>query len=266
MKKRSWTSAARLLLLMAGLLATTSHVPASMQIVAGKPSRPTSAVQDGNTWVQLEKRYPGSFVTRGSGTSRDIALTFDDVPDPRYTPQVLDILARHRVRATFFVVGSRAAKHPELVRRMVREGHLVGNHSYNHALFSRLSMYGFREQITKTDAVLTKLSGYRPRFIRPPYGEITSRQVGWSRQHGYIIVNWDVDSVDWRQIPAHRILANIRKTLQPGSIILQHAGGGYGQDLSGSIKALPQLIRLLQSKGYRLVTLEELLHQNGARK
>jgi peptidoglycan-N-acetylglucosamine deacetylase len=266
MGKRYQTAAARLLLLLASILAMTAYAPSPMQTIAGKPSRSTTAKQDANTWVQLEKRYPGSFVTRGSGSSREVALTFDDVPDPRYTPQVLDILARHRVRATFFVVGSRAAKHPALVRRMVREGHLIGNHSYSHAPFSKLSMYRFREQILETDNVLTKLSGYRPRFIRPPYGEVTSRQVDWTRQNGYIIANWDVDSVDWKQIPQDRILANIRKTLQPGSIILQHAGGGYGQDLSGSIKALPHLIQLLRNKGYRPVTLEELLHQNGARR
>jgi len=263
--RMGYRAAARLLLLLAWFLAMTAFAPSSPVVHAGKPNRSDGGSRDAMSWVRLQKRYPGSFVTRGSGESREVALTFDDVPDPRYTPQVLEILAKHRVRATFFVVGSRAAKYPALVRRMVREGHLVGNHSYSHALFRQSSMYRFQDEIVRTDRVLTKLAGYRPRFIRPPYGEIMPRQVEWARRHGYIIANWDVDSADWRQIPKNRVLANIRKTLQPGSIILQHAGGGYGQDLSGTVEALPQLIRMLQSKGYRMVTLDELLDQRGAR-
>jgi len=255
----------RLLLLLACFLTIMAFAPSSPVVHAGKPTT-AGDNRDTMSWVRLQKRYPGSFVTRGSGKKREVALTFDDVPDPRYTPQVLDILAKHRVRATFFVVGSRAAKHPALVRRMVREGHLVGNHSYSHALLRQSSMYQFQDEIVRTDQLLTKLSGYRPRFIRPPYGEIKPRQVEWARRHGYIIANWDVDSVDWKQISKNRVLANIHKTLQPGSIILQHAGGGYGQDLSGTVEALPHLIRMLQSKGYRTVTLDELLDQNGARK
>jgi len=264
--KTKYRAAARMALLLVGALAMSAFAPAAMPVHAGKPTRSAGAKTETMSWVRLEKRYPGSFVTRGNGESRAVALTFDDVPDPRYTPQVLDILARHRVRATFFVVGSRAVKYPALVRRMVREGHLVGNHSYSHALFRKSSLYRFQDEINRTDRILTNLSGYRPRFIRPPYGEITPRQVEWSRQHGYIIANWDVDSVDWKQIPSHRVLANIRKTLKPGSIILQHAGGGYGQDLSGSVEALSPLIRMLRSKGYRMVTLDELLSQNGVRK
>ena len=264
--RTKYRTAARIALLLACAMAMTAFAPASLPVYAGEPSLPAGSKPEAMSWVRLEKRYPGSFVTRGSGERRAVALTFDDVPDPRYTPQVLDILARHRVRATFFVVGSRAVKHPALVRRMVREGHLIANHSYSHALFRKSSMYRFQEEIDRTDRILAKLSGYRPRFIRPPYGEITPRQVEWSRRRGYIIANWDVDSVDWRQIPKHRVLANIRKTLQPGSIILQHAGGGYGQDLSGSVEALTPLIRMLRAKGYRIVTLDELLGQNGQRK
>ncbi|PZD94385.1 polysaccharide deacetylase family protein [Paenibacillus sambharensis] len=216
-------------------------------------------------WSVLQRRYPGSFVTRGNGGRKLVALTFDDVPDPRYTPKVLDILAKHHTRATFFVLGSRAAKYPELVKRMVREGHLVGNHSYSHALFAKSSLASYRKQIERTDQLLARLTGYRPRFIRPPYGEILPRQVEWSREHGYIVVNWDVDSVDWTSIGSDKIMANIRKTLQPGSIILQHAGGGDSQDLSGTVNAVPKLIRYLKAKGYQAVTVDELLGQRGLR-
>ncbi|CAM4346559.1 polysaccharide deacetylase family protein [Paenibacillus tarimensis] len=216
-------------------------------------------------WSVLQSRYSGSFVIRGSGGRKLVALTFDDVPDPRYTPMVLDILAKHHTRATFFVLGSRAAKHPGIVKRMVREGHLVGNHSYSHALFAQASLAAYRKQITLTDQLLAKLTGYRPRFIRPPYGEILPRQVEWSREQGYIVVNWDVDSEDWKSIGSDKIMANIRKTLQPGSIILQHAGGGDSQDLSGTVNAIPKLLRYLRAKGYQTVTVDELLGQRGQR-
>ncbi|WP_240633284.1 polysaccharide deacetylase family protein [Paenibacillus montanisoli] len=217
------------------------------------------------SWVTLQQRFPGSFVIWGPRQYRRVALTFDDVPDPRYTPKVLETLARYKVRATFFVVGSRAAKYPAMVQRMRREGHIIGNHSYDHAVFSRISRYAFEQQIWKTDWILRPLAGYSPKFIRPPYGEITPQQVALLRSWGYIVVNWDVDSVDWKSLDSNSILINIKKTLQPGSIILQHAGGGEGQDLSGTIAALPRLIRLLHSKGYQIVTLPELLNRPEAR-
>jgi peptidoglycan/xylan/chitin deacetylase (PgdA/CDA1 family) len=217
------------------------------------------------SWVSLQKRYPGTFIIGGPRSARKVALTFDDVPDPRYTPQVLDILARYKVRATFFVVGSRAAAYPSIVRRMRREGHIIGNHSLNHAVFSRIPLSSFKRQIVRTDAILRPLAGYSPKLVRPPYGEIMPKQIEWLRQNGYTVVNWDVDSVDWRGTDSSHILLNIKKTLQPGSIILQHAGGGDGQDLSGTIKALPRLIKLLRSKGYQIVTLPELLSKPASR-
>ncbi|SEO16985.1 polysaccharide deacetylase family protein [Paenibacillus sp. OV219] len=217
------------------------------------------------SWVTLQRMFPGSFVIWGPRGSRRVALTFDDVPDPRFTPQVLETLARYKVRATFFVVGSRAAAHPALVQRISREGHIIGNHSYDHAVFSRISRYAFEQQIVRTDRIIRPLIGYSPKFIRPPYGEITPYQVDWLRSRGYIVVNWDTDSVDWKSLDSNRILINIKRTLQPGSIILQHAGGGEGQDLSGTIAALPRLIQLLRSKGYQIVTLPELLNRPAGR-
>ncbi|GGD75507.1 polysaccharide deacetylase family protein [Paenibacillus nasutitermitis] len=217
------------------------------------------------SWAELQKRYPGSFVIGGPRGERKVALTFDDVPDPRFTPQILDILARYKVRATFFVVGSRASKHPSMVKRIGREGHIIGNHSYNHAVFSRISLPAFQQQVLQTDAILRPLAGYSPRLIRPPYGEILPEQIVWMKRNGYIAVNWDVDSSDWRGIDSNKVLLNIKKTLQPGSIVLQHAGGGTGQNLSGTIEALPRLIKLLRSKGYQIVTLPDLLSKPAAR-
>ncbi|WP_257449335.1 polysaccharide deacetylase family protein [Paenibacillus soyae] len=212
------------------------------------------------SWDTLKRKFPSVFMTNGARDQKKVALTFDDAPDPRYTPAILDVLAQYEVCATFFVVGDRAAKHPDLVARMMREGHIIGNHSFNHAVFSTLSMYQFEQQIWKTDGIIQKIIGVSPTLIRPPYGDLLSKQVSWGKENGFTIVNWDVDSEDWKKNPSSaRVLANIKRTLQPGSIVLQHAGGGEGQDLSGTIQALPLLIEQLQSNGYDLVTLPELL-------
>ncbi|SFE14475.1 Peptidoglycan/xylan/chitin deacetylase, PgdA/CDA1 family [Paenibacillus catalpae] len=232
------------------------------QAQASSPSKPKKQKAAGMSWVKMHKQFPDSFILNGPRNAKQIALTFDDAPDPRFTPQILDILASYDVCATFFVVGSRAVKHPALVRRIHREGHTIGNHSYNHAVMSQLNSREFHTQIWRTDAIVSKIIGYHPRFVRPPYGEMLPDQVAWSRKSGYTVVNWDVDSVDWRNNPNSGIvLHNIKKTLQPGSIVLQHAGGGYGQDLTGTIQALPVLISQLRKKGYKFVTLPEMLNQ-----
>ena len=142
---------------------------------------------------------------------------------------------------------------------------MIGNHSYSHPVFSRISLQQFQQQVMRTDALLRPLIGYSPKLIRPPYGEILPKQIEWAQSKGFVIVNWNVDSEDWRSLDSNRILINIKRTLQPGSIILQHAGGGQGQDLSGTINALPRLIRMLRSKGYQIVTLPELLNRPVAR-
>ncbi|MEK3882869.1 polysaccharide deacetylase family protein [Paenibacillus sp. PL2-23] len=215
------------------------------------------------SWETLKRQYPNVFLTNGSRSLNRVALTFDDAPDPRFTPAILDVLAQYDVCATFFVVGERAAKHPELVSRIIREGHVIGNHSFDHSVFSKLSMYQFQQQIWKTDGIIQQITGVSPTLIRPPYGELLSKQVSWGKQNGFTIVNWDVDSEDWKRNPdSARVMANIKRTLQPGSIILQHAGGGVGQDLSGTIQALPSLIELLEGKGYELVTLSELINKH----
>jgi peptidoglycan/xylan/chitin deacetylase (PgdA/CDA1 family) len=207
----------------------------------------------------MQRRFRGAFVLSAPRETRRVALTFDDVPDARYTYQVLNVLKRENVHATFFVVGSRVRGNPALVRRMHREGHAIGNHSFNHPVFSRLKLSEMREQIARTEAAVRSTVGFAPRFIRPPYGEITSRQMAWARANGYTVVNWDVDSLDWRQLKAQTVLANVTRSVRPGSIILLHAGGGAGQNLYGTVQALPKLIEWLRSKGYEPVTIPELL-------
>lgn len=207
---------------------------------------------------QLLRKYPETLKTQGP-RRKMIALTFDDVPDPRFTPQLLDVLRKYKVKATFFVVGSRAEKHPALVARMIREGHAIGNHSYNHPQFSKLSMNAFRIQIIRTENILQLLAGYKPKLIRPPYGDINEPQLKWAKAHGYKLVNWNVDSLDWKGLSKNQVKHNILSRAGKGAIILQHGGGGRGSNLQGTLQALPEIIGSLRKRGYSFVTVPQML-------
>ncbi|AIQ58962.1 polysaccharide deacetylase family protein [Paenibacillus borealis] len=206
---------------------------------------------------QLLRKYPDTIKTQGP-RRKIIALTFDDVPDPRFTPQLLDVLHKYNVKATFFVVGSRAEKHPGLVARILREGHAIGNHSYNHPEFSKLSMNEFRTQIVRTENIIQVLAGYKPRLIRPPYGDISEQQLKWAKSHGYKLVNWNVDSLDWRGLSKTQVRNNILSRAGKGAIILQHGGGGRGSDLKGTVQALPEVISIMRKRGYSFVTVPQM--------
>ncbi|WP_438350895.1 polysaccharide deacetylase family protein [Paenibacillus sp. FA6] len=225
---------------------------------SSKNSKEQQQKKSSATLSELYRKFPETMKTRGP-RGKKIALTFDDVPDSRFTPAVLDILAKHHVKATFFIVGKRAKDHPDIVRRIQREGHAIGNHSYDHPQFTKISLEHFQSQINTTEQILNDLIHYKPRLIRPPYGEITEEQLKWAKKQGYKIINWNVDSLDWKGISKDEVKKNILSHVGPGSIILQHAGGGIGSDLTGTIEALPEIILNLRKKGYTFVTVPELL-------
>ncbi|TYA13635.1 polysaccharide deacetylase family protein [Paenibacillus faecis] len=209
--------------------------------------------------AELRRQYSETFKFRGPNVKK-IALTFDDVPDPRFTPRILDILHRYDVKSTFFAVGHRVKKYPDLVQRIHREGHVLGNHSFTHPQFRSRSVKQFQQEILRTEKTLSGIIGYRPKLLRPPYGEINEGQVKWAKKNGYTIVNWNVDSLDWKGIDRTKVKANVLNAAGPGSIVLFHAGGGTGSDLTGTIEALPEIIETLRDRGYQFVTLPELLN------
>ncbi|MFD0699059.1 polysaccharide deacetylase family protein [Paenibacillus sp. GCM10027628] len=232
-----------------------------------KPAVPVQQIQGQThssgrrlTLSQLAVKYPDTFKLRGSSREKKVALTFDDGPDSRFTPKVLDALKANEVKATFFLLGAKASAHPDMVKRIVREGHVIGNHSYSHANMPKLTVEKFQNQIESTENVLQSLTGYAPKLIRPPYGAISEEQVKWVADHHYMIVNWNVDSLDWKSLKSEQVLQNIIKQTKPGSIILQHSGGGDSQDLSGTVQAIGPLVSKLKAAGYTFVTVPELLH------
>ena len=183
-----------------------------------------------------------------------IAMTFDDGPSATLTPKLLDILATHQIKATFFVIGENVAEHPEIVARAAREGHEIGNHSWSHPNFGKMSDDSVRSQVQRTDDAIKSATGSRPTLLRPPYGSITAREKRWIHdQFGYQIILWDVDPYDWKR-PGPSVVRNrILKETRPGSIVLSH-------DIHpGTIEAMPSTFDALEAKGFKFVTVSELI-------
>lgn len=208
---------------------------------------------------ELRRKYRYTFYMRGNPNRQEVALTFDDAPDPRFTPQILDVLKDKGVSATFFIMGENAEKHPELVKRMVREGHAIGNHTYTHPDLTKITDDAFHKEVLSTQELLESQIGYRPFLFRPPYGTIYERHLRWLGDKQLVTVNWNADSKDWRSLSKQQVYANIMKGIKPGAIVLQHAGGGKGEDLRGTITALPLVIDELRKQGYSIVTLTQML-------
>lgn len=192
-------------------------------------------------------------------TKKLVALTFDDGPDAAFTPKILDILKQNNVKATFFVLGKRAKAHPKIIKRIVCEGHAIGNHSWDHPNLNRLSDKNIYSEIQRTDNTLFYLLGYHPSMVRPPYGNANIRVIKEVGKMGYKIIDWSIDTRDWSGIPPSQITLKIRTKLQPGSIILLHCAGGVGVNLSNTVTALPQIIKELKAQGYKFVRVPELL-------
>jgi peptidoglycan/xylan/chitin deacetylase (PgdA/CDA1 family) len=183
-----------------------------------------------------------------------IAMTFDDGPSATLTPKLLDLLAAHHIKATFFVIGENVAEHPDIVARAAREGHEIANHSWSHPNLAKMSDEGVRRQLWQTDEAIKSATGTRPTLLRPPYGSITEREKRWIHdEFGYQIVLWDVDPYDWKR-PGPAVVRNrILQETRPGSIVLSH-------DIHpGTIEAMPSTFDALQAKGFKFVTVSELI-------
>ncbi|NIK69599.1 polysaccharide deacetylase family protein [Paenibacillus sp. BK720] len=212
------------------------------------------------TLAELREKYKSTFLLQGSSMEKRVALTFDDGPDETFTPLVLDELKKAGVKATFFVVGNRIEANPDIFQRMVNEGHAIGNHSYSHPNYLKLSDEQFREEIEKTDRLIKTYIGHLPSLVRPPYGGVTEGQINWLASMEKKIINWNVDSLDWKGLSADEVYANIMDATKNGSIVLQHSAGGEGEDLTGTVKALGRVIAKLKEKNMELVTVPDLIH------
>lgn len=179
-----------------------------------------------------------------------LALTFDDGPPPVHTPVLLDGLKERGVPATFFLMGSCIPGNEALVKRMQEEGHLIGNHSYNHVRLTKAGSAAVCEAVDRTSGMIEDITGSRPQYMRPPYGD-------WNEelecQSGMTTVLWSVDSLDWKLRNQKRIVKKVLKEAEDGDIILMH------DIFDTSVSAALELIDILQREGYTFVTADELM-------
>jgi len=183
-----------------------------------------------------------------------VALSFDDGPSI-YTKRYLKILAREKIRAAFFLVGQQASNSPYLVQQELKQGHMIGNHSWNHPMLTYRTTR-VSQQLLDTQDTIQKISGFKPCLMRPPYGAWNQSVQTESARRGLEIVLWDVDSRDWSKPGTAHIVRNVVSGVKNGSIVLMHDGGG---DRSQGLVALPQIIHILRQRGFRFIRLDQLL-------
>lgn len=189
-------------------------------------------------------------VKQGREEKPKVALTFDDGPSKRYTPALLDGLKERGVHASFFLMGKNIEGNEEIVRRMEEEGHLVGNHTYNHVQLDKVTRQEAKEEVEKTSNEIFEITGVYPSYVRPPFG-------AWPKDLEFCItmvpVFWNIDTLDWQTKNADSVVRIVEKNVQDGSIILMHDG------YETSVEAALRIVDLLTEAGYEFVTVDEML-------
>ncbi len=231
----------------AAMAARTS--PYGMGSITGTPGRnPDVYIPRGNV--------SGASVSYSKVNIREpyVAMTFDDGPHPVQTPRLLNILAERNIKATFYVVGSNVRSHPEILRRMINEGHEIGNHTRTHAYLNKLPDSQVRAELSSCHSSILAATGIPPKTMRPPYGAITSRQKSWIYgEFKYPSILWSVDPRDWQRPGSGVVADRIVSGTTNGAIILAH-------DIhKPTIDAMERALDRLLAKGFRFVTVTQLL-------
>lgn len=182
-----------------------------------------------------------------------ISISFDASWGGDQTMRILDLLDEYDAKATFFLVGIWVDKYPELVQAIAERGHEIGNHSATHPHMTKISESKMREELRMMSDQLEKLTGTRPTLFRPPYGDYNNQVVTLCRSEGYEVVQWSVDSLDWKNLGAQDMIIKATKNIQKGDIVLFHNDSKYILD------ALPTILKTYQEKGLKLIPVGELL-------
>jgi len=234
---------------MLGVAAAAGIVGASF--VAGYQSMAPSGQWYGRTFTGLA---PGS---------KQLALTYDDGPNDPHTLRLLEILARHNAKATFFVIGRYVKQRPDIVRELVRAGHVVGNHTFGHPNLIFASAAQTRMQLGECEQALSEAVGEHSRLFRPPFGGRRPSTLRVARVLGFEPVMWSVTGWDWKGNPSEYVERRVSKQLRGGDVILLHDGGdtAFGADRSQTVIATDRLIARYKSEGYEFVTVPEMMEK-----
>lgn len=215
---------------------------------AGYQSMAPTGQWFGRTFTGLDER------------SKQLALTYDDGPNEPHTLRLLEVLARHHVRATFFLIGRYVRQHPDIVRELVMAGHVIGNHTFTHPWLTFKSTQEVRAQLTDCDRALAGAVGDHSKLFRPPFGARRPAVLRIARQMGLEPVMWNVTGYDWQAPSAEYIERKVTRKIRGGNVILLHDGGhrAFGADRSYTITATDHLISRYKSEGYEFVTIPEM--------
>lgn len=204
--------------------------------------------------------YEDIIIKKGNDQDKVVALTFDDGPDKDFTPQVLDILKKNDVKATFFVVGENVGWNPEILKREYEEGHEIGNHTFTHINVSKRGYDDIYKEIDETQQAVKKIIGVEPKLFRPPYRAISKEMCNIVKEKDMNIVLWsNLDPRDWSNPGVYYIVDTITSKVQNGTIILLHDYNNLRNTKSQTIQALEIVIPKLKEMGYRFVTISELI-------
>ncbi len=210
----------------------------------------------GTSYV-LSSHFQGATIEEAklSPSEKAIALTFDDGPWPESTAQVLDILKKNNIKATFFEIGQNLKNYPDLAKRVVAEGHVLGNHTWHH-WYHYMNPQAAAFEIESTSDLIYQTTGVKTNLFRPPGGIMRNGVYDYAKNKKYATILWSADSIDYSRPPVPRLINNIMREAKPGGIVLMHDGGG---NRSHTVEALPEIISEFRNQGYRFVTIPELL-------
>ncbi len=188
-------------------------------------------------------------------TEKKIAFSFDASWGSEFTPRILEILRENNIKTTFFLTGFWIEKYPDLVKKIVAEGHELGNHTWTHPHLNALDKQSIKQELELVHAALTKLTAVEPKLFRPPFGEYSNKVIETTNELGYLAIQWSIDSLDWKDISKQEVVQRVSSRLHPGAIILFHNNGLHTAD------ALTEIIAQAKKQGYSIVPISELLHQ-----
>lgn len=194
--------------------------------------------------------------SHGGREEKRIALTFDDGPHPRYTQQILALLARYGIKATFFMIGCNVKLYPDVAKAVAAGGHEIGNHTYSHPHMKKITAQALREEIKKTEDVFEELGIEKPHLFRPPEGFRSTSQIEATEDLGYRMVIWSLDTHDWQGRSKGELTSFVLNSVQGGDVLLFH---DYVSGKNTTITALEELIPKLIEDGYRFVTVSEMM-------
>jgi peptidoglycan-N-acetylglucosamine deacetylase len=192
-----------------------------------------------------------------------VALTFDDGPDPTFTPQILDALQKYDAKATFFVIGEEAERYPDIIKRQAKEGHEIGNHTYRHHFGDGYSPAMLKKELEKNAEVIRGYTGLTPSLFRPIAGYYDKEIVDTAIEGGYNVIlwSWHQETRDWSRPGAAKITRNVISDTRPGDVIIFHDAGG---DRSQTVKAVEDILEILYKNGYKCTTVSDMLYRSNS--